>query len=51
MTPYYANQINGALHHFKLLRGKTMGYNLLIKMGTVYVGAIALLTISATILA
>lgn len=29
----------------------TMAYNLFIKMGALYVGAIALLTISATILA
>ena len=29
----------------------TMAYNLLIKMGAVYVGAIALVTLSVTILA
>ncbi|MDA9982830.1 hypothetical protein N9H39_08875 [Gammaproteobacteria bacterium] len=36
---------------FNFIEEMTMAYDLLIKMGAVYVGAIALLTISASILA
>ncbi|MDJ0958533.1 MAG: hypothetical protein QNI91_16825 [Arenicellales bacterium] len=50
MCLYYPQNINGAMHQVSSGE-RTMAYDLMIKMGACYVGAITVLTAVVTILA
>jgi len=51
MWVYYPQHINGAPHHFNRNEEIIMAYNLIIRMGAAYVGAIAIMAIAATLVA
>ena len=47
MWSYISTQLNGASHN---LEETTMAYNLIIRMGAAYVGAVAVLTLAAALI-